>query len=277
MSSAGQPTYGMLSSDDETIHGSGIKMPSPNTCRLLLSELRGGDYAHAGDQEAIERIVSKALSFDPTLQASPTLDVGCGFGGTVNALHTQGFLHIQGCDLDPAAIAYAQNHYPSFAFKVVDALTAAQYYPADHFGLITLFNVSYAIQDKNNLLKALSAIAKPGAILAIFDYTCGEGNSTLSISDFAGKPMHLLHLKHLSQDLEDSQWEFLENVDMTADYQRWYTSFLEKLDAQETSLKTQFSVEDIQKVKTTFEYLLKKIEEGTLGGGAVYARKRTLR
>ena len=32
---------------------------SPNSMRLLLSELRGGDYAHPGDEEAIDLVLKK--------------------------------------------------------------------------------------------------------------------------------------------------------------------------------------------------------------------------
>ena len=46
--------------------------------RFILRELRDGDYAHAGDTDAINRVVEKALSFESSLKSGPTLDIGCG-------------------------------------------------------------------------------------------------------------------------------------------------------------------------------------------------------
>lgn len=123
------PSFGVLSRAYEDPSLSGAKVPSPNSSRLLLSDLRGGDYAHAGDAEAINIVIDKALSFDPTMRTSPALDVGSGFGGTVNYLYQKGFTLAEGCDVDPAPIAYAQDHYSSLTFTAVDALSVSQYYP----------------------------------------------------------------------------------------------------------------------------------------------------
>src|SRR5260221_9777328 len=100
-----------------------------NSSRLLLAKLRGGDYAHAGDTEAIDMVLQKVLSFNPNLKKEPVLDVGSGFGGTADYLFQHGFQKVQGIDLDQAAVSYATEKYPKIAFKVTNALNLDKIFP----------------------------------------------------------------------------------------------------------------------------------------------------
>lgn len=253
-----------------------IKKPSPtfNSSRLLLSYLRGGDYTHAGEEEAIDIIVEKSLSFVPTITSYPGLDVGCGLGGTAHYLYQKGFKFIQGLDSDSAAIAYAKHNYPSIPFTSVDALLALQIYPPAYFGFICLFNVAYAIENKTALFEALSSVAQPGAIAVFFDYTYGQNSRNLSMIDLANKPMHPISLENMKTELSKADWDILEAVDMSADYRRWYRALLGKLTSKVEMLREHFCEADIQKVSKTFMILLDQLENGELGGAAVYAKKR---
>jgi hypothetical protein len=40
--------------------------PQINEPRLLLTHLRDGDYAHAGDKKAIDLVISKLLEISPS-------------------------------------------------------------------------------------------------------------------------------------------------------------------------------------------------------------------
>ena len=53
------------------------------------------------------------------------LDVGCGTGHYSGALVAKGY-NTTGIDLDPAMIAYAQEHYPAAAFHVMNMLDIAE-------------------------------------------------------------------------------------------------------------------------------------------------------
>lgn len=252
----------------------GIKIDQPNLARMLLSEVRGGDFAHPGDAQAIDMIVKKTNTFVDNLKSSTVLDVGCGFGGTVDYLSQLGFRDVQGCDLDQAAISYAQSRYIGLTFDRVDARLLHEHYRPFSFDFITLFNVAYAIENKDSLLHSLSQIAKPGAILAIFDYSGKHDIKDFPILDLAGKPMYPLFQDTLAINLVKNNWEVLEFEDITNQYRVWYNDLLVKLVAQELPLKQLFSVEDYDKVKRTFEGLLELISQDILGGGVIYAKKR---
>src|SRR5690348_8068904 len=140
--------------------------PPVNPFRRLLTQLRGGDYAHAGDKEAVDMVIARALQLSPEIQEGPCLDVGSGFGGTAAHVADLNFKSVHGIDLDQAAILYAKEQYPKIDFIAADALQASQFYGPATFSFLFMFNVLYAIEDKLALLKELAKVAKPGALLA---------------------------------------------------------------------------------------------------------------
>lgn len=247
--------------------------PKLNSSRLLLSQLRGGDYAHAGDIEAIEIVLEKVLSLAPQVKNEAALDVGCGFGGTANYLYQHGFKNVHGMDLDQAAVYYAKDKYPSIDFKAADALNIDTIYSPHQFSFLYLFNVIYAIQDKALLLKKLANIAKPGSLLVIFDYAQGKNLLEKSMKDLAGESMYPIQMNSLQKELRNAGWKIVEITDMTSHYIIWYKRLLEKLSAQSPLLKKDFSAEDLSKVEKTFTFLLNQLEQGNLESVIIYARK----
>lgn len=68
-----------------------LPMEKMNTARLLLANLRGGDYAHPGDKDAIDMVIRKVLELSPDIQKGICLDIGSGLGGTANYMYESGF------------------------------------------------------------------------------------------------------------------------------------------------------------------------------------------
>lgn len=244
-----------------------------NSPRLLLCKLRDGDYSHAGDVEAIEIVLQKVLSIDPTIKNEAVLDVGSGLGGTANYLYQQAFRNVHGIDSDQAAVTYARDKYPTIDFKVGDALNVDNIYSPHHFSFLYLFNVIYAIHDKALLLKKLDNISKPGSILVICDYAQGKNVLSEGLKDLAGNRMYPIQIESLKKDLRHAGWKVIETTNMTPHYIVWYRSLLEKLTTQNPLLKKDFSVQDLSKVEKTFTFLLNQLEQGNLEGITIYARK----
>lgn len=244
-----------------------------NTSRLLLAKLRGGDYAHAGEEEAIEMVITKLKSIDPTITTKPTLDVGSGFGGTANFFFKQGFHNIQGIDIDPSAIQYAKLTYPPIPFVCGDALDIDKFHAPGSISLVYMFNVSYVFQDKNLLLTKLSSITHKGGLIVLFDYAQINADIDSKLLDLANKPMYPIPLNIIQSSLKDTGWEMLEMIDMTEHYIRWYHDLLKKLDITEPDIQTAFQDEDLQKVKRVFSSLFELLKQGQLKGTLIYARK----
>lgn len=244
----------------------------PNAKRLLLSALRDGDYAHAGEAQAIDLVLKTILSINPNIKNGKILDVGCGFGGTLEYLKIQGFQHLYGIDINQDSIDYARGKYAGINFTRMDALKADNL--RDKFDLIVLFNSIYAISDKTKLLQVLNRIANPNAILVLFDYSVKDNKKTLDIKDFAGKPMYPIELTSLSQNLKEANWNILQINDLSKQYIIWYEQFLDKLQGQRKNLESKFLKTDIEQVENSFSYFLSELKTEKLRGAVIYARKR---
>ena len=105
----------------------------PNFARLLLSKLRNGDYTHAGHVEAIDLILKKVITYDNNIYERKTLDIGCGFGGTLHYFKQNGFKDCVGIDFDETAIAYARKKYSDIQFHHLDALKIGSVFKENFF------------------------------------------------------------------------------------------------------------------------------------------------
>jgi phosphoethanolamine N-methyltransferase len=255
-----------------------IMFPSkPNPSRLLLAKIRGGDYAHAGDKDAFRVVLPKIVDyFKEQLVEQTVLDVGCGLGGTADYFYTQGFYNIWGIDIDEGAIAYASSKYPFIDFSVFDATKVDQKFEKNFFSLLYLFNVFYALsdQEKAQALNSLAEVAKPGALLVIFECTSPKPEDPQEIKDLAGKPMRPIVLPLFHDQIKKSKWEIIEAIDLSDNYIKWYKDLLYKLDQQKNSFSNEFPVEIINRLTSTYTAILAKLEEKTWGGIVVYARRK---
>jgi ubiquinone/menaquinone biosynthesis C-methylase UbiE len=242
-----------------------------NSARVLLTHLREGDYAHAGDKEAIHMVVRRVLKLAPDIQNGPCLDVGSGFGGTADYLYRLKFHSIYGIDIDEAAVEYAKKRYQEVQFFAANADQISDVFEPHFFSFIYFFNVLYAIQDKKMILEQCFQVAKPGAILALFDYTTKQ--PAFHLEDLAGKPMYPIVLNQLAKDLEAIGWEIVDITDLSAHFLIWYQTLLTKMEQEQSALSDRFSQGDILKVKTTFSMIFEWLQTSLLGGAVVYARK----
>lgn len=255
-----------------------IMFPSkPNPSRLLLAKIRGGDYAHAGDKDAFRIVLPKIANyFKDQLVEQTVLDVGCGFGGTADYFYTQGFHNIWGIDIDKGAIDYASSKYPFIDFSICDATMADQKFEKDFFSLLYLFNVFYALSDQEKMqaLNSLAEVAKPGALLVIFECTSPKPEDPQEVKDLAGKPMRPIVLPLFHEQIKKSKWEIIEETDLSSNFIKWYQELLYKLDQQKNSFTNDFPPEIIDNLTNTYITILTKLEKKIWGGIVVYARRK---
>lgn len=237
--------------------------------KQILALVRDGDYAHAGEEEAIERALA-ALPKDGTRRI---LDAGCGRGGTAAYMQTHGWGSVTGIDIEPKSIDYARATFPELSFTACDIHDVAAHVPSG-FDAVTLFNVLYSVPAQDSALRSLSGRARPGATLMIFDYVDLGGYGAAPVMD-AGKPFlpHPLMKEAVQSLLQDGGWELQSIDDLTADYERWYAALVGRIEAKREAITSLAGAAAYEHVLHRYAGLLAAIREGRLGGGVVYARK----
>jgi 2-polyprenyl-3-methyl-5-hydroxy-6-metoxy-1,4-benzoquinol methylase len=242
-----------------------------NQARLIVSELRGGDFTHAGDTEAIDMVLAKLKADFPEVLKGNCLDVGCGFGGTADYLVKQGVEKIWGIDINKPALDYAKSKYKSVNCLNLDAFAVSTQFDRKFFSLVYLFNVLYAIEDKVSVLKQLAMVSKPGAILMLFDYSAGDNGDP--VLDLAGATMHPIQTNKIEQQLKEAGWEIVEKNDLSSEFVVWYEKLIQKLSVKEQELKGNYLAEDISKVFLTYSHILNQLRLKKMGGVLIYAKR----
>jgi ubiquinone/menaquinone biosynthesis C-methylase UbiE len=235
--------------------------------KRILALIREGDYAHAGEEEAIERTFRSV----PKNPAHWILDVGCGRGGSAEYVRRNGFGNLVGIDREADSIEYASNHYPKIDFHPCDVLDVPRVL-ARKFDVIYMLNAFYAFARQRDALTQLRKVAKPGARLVIFDYTVrGEsGADSLSVEGQMLIP-HPLRLSAFSTMLTDSDWETCEVEDLSPEYERWYAALVARIHQKQNEIEQVGGAEWYRFVLATYTGLYDAIVGGALGGAIVTA------
>jgi SAM-dependent methyltransferase len=239
------------------------------TGKQLLALIRGSDYAHAGEEEAIE------LAFR-TVPRRPTqlmLDVGCGLGGTAMYVQDHGWGTVVGLDVEPDSIARARQAYPGIEFHACDVIQAGSVIGRKP-DLIYLFNSFYAFADQPRALASLALLARPAGQLLLFDYTDRGGYDRDPVL-CDGEPLipDPVRPAVIGDTLRRAGWQLTEVEDLTAAYDRWYDALLQRIDGKRAQVLEAVGTAGFDFVQNTYAGLLKAIRDGRLGGAIVRARR----
>ncbi len=232
--------------------------------KRILALIRDGDYAHAGEEEAIER----AFRSIPKNADRWMLDVGCGRGGSAEYLRRQGWGHVAGIDRDADSIEYARVTFPRIGFHVCDVLDVPRTV-AQNFDIIYMLNAFYAFDRQPDALAGLRKVAKPGAQLVIFDYTVGEQSVGIKSPDLMP---HAIRLSEIAQMLREAGWEPGAVEDLSADYARWYATFVDRISRKRAEIENIGGADWYNFVLSMYSGLHGVIAGGGLGGAIVHAR-----
>jgi ubiquinone/menaquinone biosynthesis C-methylase UbiE len=236
--------------------------------KRILALIRDGDYAHAGEEEAIERAFhSIAKNPDAWL-----LDVGCGRGGSAEYLRRYRWGHLAGIDRDSESIEYARTTYPDVDFHVCDVLDIPRTVTRS-FDIIYMLNAFYAFARQRDALAALRQVATPTAQLVIFDYTIGASANEESLK-VDGRMLipHAIRVSEISSMLRETGWTPGTIEDLSTDYTRWYATFVERIRRKRDEIEKIGGVEWYDFVLTMYSGLHGVIAQGTLGGVLIHAR-----
>ena len=232
--------------------------------KRILALIRDGDYAHAGEEEAIER----AFRSIPKNSRNLILDVGCGRGGSADYLRHHGWGKLAGIDRDNDSITYAKATYPDVEFHTCDVLDVPATVTRE-FDVIYMLNAFYAFADQRRALAALRKVAKPSARLVIFDYAISKP-ADLSVEGQVFIP-HPIQMSGIGDLIRDSGWEPGAVEDLSADYTRWYAAFVERIRRKQDEIEKIGGDEWYRFVLSMYSGLHDVIASGTLGGAIVHA------
>ncbi|HCU04919.1 MAG TPA: hypothetical protein DIC51_01155 [Coxiellaceae bacterium] len=240
------------------------------TGKQLLTFIRNGRYAHAGEEEAITMMMDQ-------FKKSPDqmiLDVGCGLGGTAHFIQQNGWGQVTGLDIENNSIQDAKKHYPHMNFLTADVHQISEIFK-NTFDIICLFNAFYSFREQNKALSALAITAKPQANLAIFDYLdlCESYKNPLFCDGKDAMPFIPIRLDTIESMLFNAGWKLLDTLVINEQYKIWYTNLVMKLTSKKEEAIKQFGQAIYDQASDTYHKLLNAIIKKELGGVIIYATK----
>jgi SAM-dependent methyltransferase len=237
--------------------------------KRLLATARGGDYAHAGEEEAIHLLWERL----PKIPGQPCLDAGCGRGGTAAFVQSHGWGTVTGVDIDTESIAEASARHPGLPFHALDITQAGVRFP-ETFEIIYAFNAFYAFPDQPAALRSLAAAARPEAELCLFDYVDRGGFFDDPFAQFPESSLwRPINLDIFPEQLEASGWKMTGRLLLHDAYRRWYEQLCNRFTSQQETLRAQFPVDLVDYATGYYRALLTAIENGALGGAMVFAQR----
>jgi len=235
--------------------------------KSILALVRDGDYAHAGEEEAIRL----ALGPLPHSSGQRVLDAGCGRGGTARFVQDAGWGRVSGFDIEGESVQRAQSLHPDLTLATCDVLDVAQHFTSG-FDLIYAFNAYYAFPDQPGALKTLRSVARTGARLVIFEYVDRGG---FNQSEFAhlDEVVHWrpLKLDTFPKNLTTAGWQLEQFRPLDVEYERWYATLVQRIEAKRDAIVALAGVEAYQHTHRVYQTLLETIQKKVLGGALTYA------
>lgn len=246
-----------------------MRMNTPEGKRLLAA-IRDGDFAHAGEEEAVD------LAWEP-LPKSPRqecLDAGCGRGGTAARVQQNLWGRVTGVDIDGPSISEAMVSYPEVRFLAADITRVGTLFPGQ-FDLIYAFNAFYAFPDQAAALRALREAARPLAQLCLFDYVDRGGFRETPFAKTAeSHGWQPFVLESVPEQFAAEGWEVGRIRALHEEYRRWYLAFTRRFARRRADLEKKFPADLVDYAFHFYRSLLQAVEDGALGGAIVYAAMR---
>ncbi len=260
----------LLSEEKMSPANSGKSMSSAQG-KQILALIRDGDYAHAGEEDAI-RITLEGLAPSTTRHI---LDVGCGLGGTASFMAREGYGVVTGADIDQATIDYARERYRREDFYCCPADNMVSHVPPGH-DLVVMFNSFYAFPDKPAALRQAYLLSAAGAELRIFDYCAKTASPQLSeFTEAYGRGRwNPVVLDQAGSMLESSGWRLESIKDLSKEYEGWYQELVKKIGEKREEIVRTSGQDWFDYALRRYEELLEKIQEGLIGGALISATRR---
>jgi SAM-dependent methyltransferase len=239
------------------------------TGKRLLALVREGDYAHPGEEEAIQLLLT---GVQPDARRR-VLDAGCGGGGTAAWVQRHGYGAVTGIDLDAETVRLARERHPEVTLVGGDLQHAGDVL-AGPFDLVYAMTVLYAVPDQGAALTQLGALAAPCADLRLLEYADPHGRfaaATSGRSSYAWwRPLDPRRLREL---LADAGWWLAESRDLGLEFERWYAHLCARFHAKRETIIAELGPDWFEFASAEYAGILRMVQAGELGGVFVRARR----
>ncbi len=231
----------------------------------ILSLVRDGDYAHAGEEEAIDLAMAGVGKNPDRL----VLDAGCGRGGTADYLHRNGWGRVIGIDVEARSIEAARQNYPDGRFLACDVGDVGRHVD-EHPDVICMFNAYYCFPDQPNALAALLAVAKPQTRMVIFDHVDRGGYRDEPLMD-AGQPFlpNPLRLAEVERQVTGAGWQAPALRELNAEYAAWYQNLVGRIETARDRIAAMAGEAGYDHVLGLYRGLLTAARRGVLGAAVI--------
>ena len=238
------------------------------TGKRLLALVRDGDYAHPGEEEAIQLLLA---GVEPNARRR-ILDAGCGGGGTAAWVGDHAYGTVTGIEIDAETVRLARERHPEVTIVRGDLQCAGDVL-AGPFDLIYAMTVLYAVPDQRAALTQLGALAAPGAELRLLEYADPDGRFAAATGGRSGyawwRPLDPSRLHEL---LAGTGWELAESRDLGLEFECWYVELCARIDARREAIVETFDAEWFGFARAEYAGVLDMVRAGELGGIFVRAR-----
>lgn len=112
---------------------------------------------------------------------STILDVGCGYGRTLDELYRQGYSHLTGIDFSQGMIQRGAALFPYLDLRLKTSSSID--FPDSSFDAVILFAVLTCIvrdEEQTSLIREISRVLKPKGILYVNDFLLNQDERNLN-------------------------------------------------------------------------------------------------
>lgn len=145
------------------------------------------------------------------IQPGQALDVGCAAGFFLDEAHKQGWL-VQGLDVSNFAVEYVKQR---FGYDIRQGSLTEVDFPAEHYDLITMWDVIEHVPDPKAYIERAAALLKSGGLFALATPDVDSLPARLTGKRWVGYKLSEEHvyyfsIRTLSQMLEAAGFEVLD-------------------------------------------------------------------
>jgi ubiquinone/menaquinone biosynthesis C-methylase UbiE len=234
--------------------------------KQVLALVRGGDYAHPGNEEPVNLMMRDIQPDKNRL----ILDVACGLGGTAKYVQEQNWGRVVGVDIEAEAIKYAKKTYPEVEFHVADVVKVHEVLQ-QKFDLIYICGSFLCFPNQPGALQSLRKVAKDNAKLILFDLVDRSNGTSPLINTKGNRVVNANSIQKMESMMENAGWKLLAYEDLSSKTANWYKNLLDKIRAKKQEIITKFGQYEYDSVLTRYTEWHKEIDEGRIGCGIYHA------